>query len=111
MRIETSLQGSTAVLKLHGFLAGADAQAALGHLGKLAQSGAAGVALDVSGILFVDSRGLEALVGAAEQTIRDGRTLKLIGRNPKLYEILELTELVSLFEMPREAEAAVEKGR
>ena len=111
MRIETSRQGSTVVLKLHGFLAGADAEAIREHLGTLPQSDAAGVALDVSGVLFVDSRGLETLVEAAEQAIRDGRTLRLLGQNPKFYEILDLTELTSLFEMAPQAEAAVEKGR
>ena len=56
------------------------------------------VTVDVSKVTQVDSRGLEVLVDATEQLIRSGRVLKLIAADETLREILELTELASLFE-------------
>ena len=107
MRIETYRQDGSTVLRLHGFLAGADADAMKEHLAKLPESDPVG--LDVTGILLVDSRGLEALVDSAEGMIRRGQALRLLGKNPLLFEILELTELASLFEVRREPEPALEK--
>jgi len=99
------------VLKAHGLLAGTDADALTASLTKLIDQGASGVILDISDILFVDSHGLEVLVQAAELMVRNGRTLKLSGRNPKLHEVLELTEVASLFEAYEDVESAVESCR
>ncbi|MBC8373349.1 MAG: STAS domain-containing protein [Phycisphaerae bacterium] len=54
--------------------------------------------IDVSKVTQIDSKGLEVLVDATEQLIRSGRALKLAGADETLREILELTELASLFE-------------
>jgi anti-anti-sigma factor len=54
--------------------------------------------IDVSKVTQVDSKGLEVLVDATEQLIRSGRALKLVAADETLREILELTELASLFE-------------
>ncbi|MDP6543725.1 MAG: STAS domain-containing protein [Phycisphaerae bacterium] len=56
------------------------------------------VIVDASKIVQIDSRGLEVLVDATEQLIRGGRVLKLVAADENLREILELTELASLFE-------------
>ena len=54
--------------------------------------------IDVSKVAQIDSKGLEVLVDATEQLIRSGRALKLVAADETLREILELTELASLFE-------------
>ena len=54
--------------------------------------------IDVSKVVRIDSKGLEVLVDATEQLIRSGRVLKLAAADENLREILELTELASLFE-------------
>ena len=56
------------------------------------------VVINVSKVTQVDSKGLEILVDATEQLIRGGRVLKLVGADETFREILELTELASLFE-------------
>lgn len=56
------------------------------------------VVLDLSKVTQIDSKGLEVLVGATEQLIRSGRVLKLTAADKTLREVLELTELASLFE-------------
>jgi len=54
--------------------------------------------IDVSKVAQIDSKGLEVLADATEQLIRSGRALKLVAADETLREILELTELASLFE-------------
>lgn len=105
MRIESQRQGNVEVLRLHGLLAGIDAEAMEAHVAKRIDEGPPEIVLDTSGLLFVDSRGLEALVHLAEHQIRNGRTLKLAGNSPRLQEVLELTELATLFEPYARAEA------
>jgi len=56
------------------------------------------VMLDVSKVRQIDSKGLEVLVVATEQLIRSGRVLKLTAADETFREVLELTELASLFE-------------
>ena len=56
------------------------------------------VMIDVSKVAQIDSKGLEVLAKATEQLIRSGRALKLVAADETLREILELTELASLFE-------------
>ena len=102
MEIENTNRGKSLVVCPRGLLAGADAESLRTHLGELAGSGNAEVVLDCSKLRFVDSRGLEVLVEAAEQFIRSGQTLKLAGAKATLQEVLDLTELASLFEFQAE---------
>ena len=66
------------------------------------------VMIDVSKVTQIDSKGLEVLVAATEQLIRSGRALKLVGADETLREILELTELASLFEYSDIADYTIE---
>ena len=111
MRIECTQQGSVTVVHPRGMLAGADADELETRLSELADGDNCDVILEVSGIIFADSHGLEVLVDAAERLIRDGKTLRLAGENPKLREVLELTDLASLFEAHPTVELAMESCR
>jgi len=66
------------------------------------------VIVNVSDVKQIDSRGLEVLVDATEQLIRSGRVLKLVGADENFREILELTELASLFEYDDSVEYSTE---
>ena len=98
MEIENINQGDLLVVCPRGLLAGAEAESLRTRLSELAGNGKTEVVVDCSKLRFVDSRGLEVLMEAAEHFIRAGRTLKLTGVKPTLREVLELTELSSLFE-------------
>ena len=111
MRIETTQHGRVIVIKPLGMLAGADAKELLSQIGKHVEAGRMDVVLDCSGIVFVDSSGLEALADGAEALIRGGKALKLAGENAKLREILDLTELSPLFEAHGDVLEAVESCR
>lgn len=98
MDIEDVNRGELLVVCPRGVLAGTEAESLRTRLGELAANGKTEVVVDCSKLRFVDSHGLEVLMEAAEQFIRAGQTLKLTGAKPTLLEVLDLTELSSLFE-------------
>jgi len=105
--INEERHGKVAVLKPQGPVIGSDSDQLAEHIAKVLDENAGPIVLDASKIPFVDSRGLEVLVDATERLIRNGQVLKLAGTNDTLKEVLELTELASLFEQYDDAEAAV----
>lgn len=107
MRIEFATDKHAEVVRPHGLLVGSDAQDMESQLQSHLEAGGP-LVIDMSGLVFADSRGLEALVHLAEYQIRNGRTLKLAGAKPVLQEVLELTELEDLFESYPDVAAALE---
>lgn len=107
MKIESTQQGDVVIVQPRGLLAGTDAEELKVSLAKAMDESPSQIVLDASGILFVDSRGLEVLAEAAERMIQRGLTLKLAGANATLGEVLELTELAPLFEHCQDVDAAV----
>jgi len=61
----------------------------------------------MSAVPFVDSIGLEALVGLSEEMGRSGQTLRLCAANKTVREVLELTDLTSHFDHFEDANTAV----
>ncbi len=94
------------VLRPQGPIAAGDAGQLAEQLAQVLSEGHETV-IDLSKVAFVDSRGLEVLVDATEQLIRSDRVLKLAEANEVLREVLELTELASLFEFFDHVNAAV----
>jgi len=111
MRIESKKQGNLDIIRLHGLLAGADTETFEANIRKRIDDGAKEIVLDMSGVIFVDSRGLEAMLDLAELQIRNGRTLKLAGVSGMLQEVLDLTELAAMFEPCKDPQFAVVGGQ
>jgi anti-anti-sigma factor len=65
------------------------------------------VVLDVSGIAYVDSLGLETLLDIADELSAGGHCLKLVAVNETLDQVIELTGLASHFEQYEDSNAAV----
>lgn len=107
MRIECIKEKRAQVLRPHGVMAGADAESFEQQVRDALEGGTRDVVIDISKLAFVDSRGLEALVGLAELQIRNGRMLKLAGQQPVVQEVLELTELSPLFESHKDVPEAL----
>ena len=108
MRVETTREKRAQVLRPHGVMAGADAEMFEHQVRDALEGGTRDLVIDISQLAFVDSRGLEALVGLAELQIRNGRTIKLAGDQPIVREVLELTELSPLFQSFRDVNSALE---
>lgn len=63
--------------------------------------------VDASQIAYVDSKGLQAFVGAGEELAESGSCLRLAGANETLREVFELTETAGLFEHFADVHTAV----
>ena len=98
MNIEEQQVGAVTVLKPEGPLSQDDTGPFEQRLTEAMEKSFRRLVVDMSGVPFVDSRGLEVLVEATEELAESGHALKLAGTNELLREVLELTELTSLFE-------------
>ena len=64
------------------------------------------ILLNLAGVTYMDSSGLGELVGAFATVSNRGGKLKLLGLQPRLYELMHITKLYSVFEIfTNEAEA------
>jgi anti-sigma B factor antagonist len=62
--------------------------------------------LDFSGVSYIDSAGLGALVGAQVAAQKAGRTLALTGTNKQVRTLLEMTHVLGLFRLFQTVEEA-----
>ncbi len=108
MKCESMRQGNVLTLTPCGLLAGADVDDVQAVLGSAVTESSTEIIIDASGIIFVDSKGLEMLLEAAEHVIQNGKTLKVAGANANLREVLEITELAPLFRFHETALEALE---
>lgn len=107
MQIVEQSQGAVMVLKPVGPLTEGDADEFRDRALAAAGKNLGRVIVDASGVTFVDSRGLEALVDVTEQLGEGGRVLKVCGSNPNLRQVLELTGWSSAFEFFDDSNEAV----
>jgi anti-sigma B factor antagonist len=69
------------------------------------------VILDLGGVQNVDSAGLGELVVAHVSAEEQGKTVKVVGANRAVSELLELTNLSYVFEVYPNLAAALDSGR
>jgi anti-anti-sigma factor len=62
-----------------------------GQLSALAAQGATTVVIDASGLSFIDSSGLRALLSARDQLAAAGASLQVINLSPAVERVLEMT--------------------
>jgi len=68
--------------------------------------------LDLSGVSYIDSSGLGTLVGVYSSARAAGADIKLAGLNQRLRDLLQITKLVTVFEVydsVQQATAALKK--
>ena len=77
-----------------------------GELLEIIQERPAKVIIDMNEVEFMDSSGLAVLVEALQLTRRDNLVLKLVGLNPRVRSIFEISRLDNIFQIYNiEAEA------
>ena len=107
MKIHDQLQGAVTVLRPEGPLIENDATVLKARLLQTLAATLGRFVVDMSSIPYVDSKGLEALVEVTEEMGRSGQALRMCGANKTVREVLELTDLASLFEHFQDANTAV----
>jgi len=98
MEIEQQRHGAVTVVRPRGPLIGEDAERFLKRAGDALSQSFGRLVIDASGIVYVDSIGLEALVELSERLADSGQALRLSGSNETLREVFDLTETAQLFE-------------
>lgn len=78
------------------------------NLKSLISTGQNRILLNMEGVSYIDSSGLGALVGAYTSVAATQGQLKLVKLPPKAKHLLQLTKLLTVFEIFEDEEAAVE---
>ncbi len=108
MDLSTAQDGHVTVVTVKGDLVIGDPESAFKRaIAGLLEEGKVNLLIDVSGLKFVDSTGLGALVRALTTSQNEGGRTKLLGVGPHLKKLLEVTRLDSVFEMFDNREQAV----
>ena len=107
MQIQEQKKGAVTVLRPVGPLTQDDAEQFKTRLMAVRDQSMGRFVVDAGAVPYVDSRGLEVLVEANDEVTRAGQSLKLCAINETLREVLDLTELSSLFEHYEDANSAV----
>jgi anti-sigma B factor antagonist len=74
---------------------------------RLLEEGRVNLLVDLSGVGFLDSSGLGALVRALTLAQKEGGSAKLLHAGPQVRKLLQMTKLDSVFEIHEDLEAAV----
>jgi len=110
VKIVQEHHGAFEVVRPRGPLVAEDANQLRRRVNKVLEEHGPSIVLDLSSVPYADSQGLETLADLAEQWIRTGQTLRICGLNDTLREVLDLTDLTSLFEQFEEVPSAVGSG-
>ena len=107
MRITEQRSGAVTVLKPEGPILEADAVALKQKLMNTLGGSLGRFVVDMSAVPYLDSKGLEALVEVTEEMSRSGQALRLCAPNKTVREVLELTDLASMFDHFEDTNTAV----
>ncbi len=107
MNLAEQREGDVMVLQPIGAIMGSDSERLGNRLEELLRDCPGQFVMDMAKVTLLDSPALEVLVEATEKLIRSGKALILIGANETVREVLELTEIASMFEQYDNLEAAV----
>ena len=107
MKITEQRQGAVTVMKPEGPLIDKDAADFKSRAGTVIRDSMGRLVLDMSGVPFVDSKGLEVMVELAEEMAGQGQSLKLSDMGKTVREVLEITELVSHFDHFEDVNSAI----
>lgn len=98
MEIHEQRHGAVTVIKPIGPLVQGDASQFRSHVLEVMTRSLGRFVVDASGIPFVDSAGLEAMLETTEELSSGGRCLRLCAATETVREVLELTGLDDRFE-------------
>lgn len=68
------------------------------------------IEIDLAGVTYLDSTGLGTFISGLKKTKEDGKLLKLIQANERVYRLFKVTGLNSVIEVEASNEVGVENG-
>lgn len=100
MKIETRKEGGVTILEPQGKITIGEGDVALRDaVVKALDDGAKHLLIDLHATTTIDSSGIGELVSAYHTVTRRGGSLKLLNLPPKVHDILQITQLVTVFEV------------
>ncbi|MFB3920875.1 MAG: STAS domain-containing protein [Terriglobia bacterium] len=98
---------SIILLSLKGsIVAGGDSEKLSSLVGEFLEAGECHIILDLAQVNFIDSTGIGALIRVHSSAMRKGATVKLLRLTKRVYDVLQITRLSSVFEMYDDLEKA-----
>ena len=107
MKLTQQRHGAVTLLKPDGPLAEAAASEFATAARQTMSQTVGRFAVDLSGVPFVDSAGLETLLNLTDALADSGRVLKLCGANKTVRQAMELTDIDALFDHFEDVNAIV----
>jgi anti-sigma B factor antagonist len=112
LRITNREVNDVGILQLEGrILLGEESNALRERVKDLLSDNKKKIVLNMDGVTYIDSAGLGALVGAFHSALSQGATLKLSNLGSKFQEVLQVTKLLTVFEVFEDEAAAVQSFR
>jgi anti-sigma B factor antagonist len=107
MKVKTQDYNDVTVIELQGELDGDFSELFRNTITDVVAKQKSGIVLDMSGIGFIDSQGLEQLLWARDYCGEHKQQLRLAGLDENCFKILEITRLESEFDHYMELAEAV----
>lgn len=108
MKIETKQNGDVAILILTGFFTMNLGENIIKNLiSETLNSGVRKIIIEFKEVQFINSAGIGELVGAYIAVMNRGGQIKLCGLPDKVLKVLNITQLISIFEVYKTEEEAV----
>jgi len=113
LKVETRHADGITIVSCHGRIVLGDESGGLRETLKRALSSSRQVVLNLSDVEYIDSGGLGTLVGIYSSARAAGADIKLGGLGARLRDVLQITKLVTVFEVydtEQQAIAAFRRG-
>jgi anti-sigma B factor antagonist len=113
LKIETRQADGVTVMSCQGRIVFGEEAAALRENLKRVLNSTRQIVLNLSGVSYIDSGGLGTLVGVYSSARASGADIKLTGLGQRLRDVLQITKLVTVFEVydtEQEAIATFHRG-
>ncbi|MFH1718474.1 MAG: STAS domain-containing protein [Planctomycetota bacterium] len=107
MRVKVQDYNDVTVVELQGELDGDFAELFENTITDIVKNRKTGIVLDMSGVGFIDSRGLEQLLWSRDYCNDNKRALRLAGLDENCMRIMEITRLADEFDHYAELAEAV----
>jgi anti-sigma B factor antagonist len=99
LKIETTVTDGVTVVSCQGRILFGEEAAALREELKRLLGSTRQIVLNLSGVAYIDSGGLGTLVGVYSSARSVGADIKLTGLGQRLRDVLQVTKLVTVFEV------------
>lgn len=110
MSVKTKFRetANAVILKVSGRITLGASGPSLQHgIRDLLDGGHKNIILDLAGVTFLDSSGLGQLVGSYSTAVSHGSEIKLLNLNRKVYDLMQITKLYTVFAIYTDEAAAV----